>query len=85
MNKLERIFLSSIKFNVAVQASTYAKYYFHLRDVSKKGENFSLLPLTQEMEQQLEIRSSGAQEKHETRRQSDVKGFKEKSPPYILN
>ncbi|KAI9350587.1 hypothetical protein DFJ73DRAFT_382986 [Zopfochytrium polystomum] len=34
LNELERWFLRAIRYNVSVKASTYARYYFELRDLS---------------------------------------------------
>ena len=85
LNKLERVFLNLISFNVSVDASTYAKYYFKLRDLSDAGDAFSLEPLTQQMAQELENRSLGIEYKQKKGRSQSEANFQEKSPPVIIN
>lgn len=45
INKLERKFLELIKYNVMVKAALYTKYYFELREVFKKEDEFKLQQL----------------------------------------
>ncbi|CAM9853826.1 unnamed protein product, partial [Choristocarpus tenellus] len=49
INELEVAVLEALRYNVKVQASQYAKYYFHLRSTCVKsglaGENAALHPL----------------------------------------
>jgi len=86
LNKMERVFLNIISFNVAVDASSYALYYFKLRDLSDAGDAFSLPPLTQQMAQELENRSLGIEyTQKKGRSQSELNGLQDKSPLVILN
>ena len=45
INKLEQIFLEILQYNVIVKGPLYAKYYFELRSLFKKEEEFPLAPL----------------------------------------
>ena len=52
-------FLHLIEFNVTITASLYASYYFKLRTLCEKAEReFSLKPLSEERQRELESKSS---------------------------
>eukprot|EP00730_Choanoeca_flexa_P018678 TRINITY_DN9094_c0_g3_i3.p1 TRINITY_DN9094_c0_g3~~TRINITY_DN9094_c0_g3_i3.p1 ORF type:complete len:326 (+),score=73.76 TRINITY_DN9094_c0_g3_i3:181-1158(+) len=58
MNDLERFFLEMLDFNIDVDSSVYAKYYFELRDLAEKYDKaFPLDPLDQKTARRLEATS----------------------------
>jgi len=62
LNKLERQFLALIQYNVSLQASLYAKYYFELRTFSKlDADHFPLKPLDKEGARRLEDHSMASE------------------------
>eukprot|EP00043_Microstomoeca_roanoka_P019786 m.229761 g.229761 ORF g.229761 m.229761 type:complete len:397 (-) comp17056_c6_seq2:701-1891(-) len=55
MNDLERTFLEMLDFNIDVDSSVYAKYYFELRALAEKfDKDFPLKPLNKEQAGKLE-------------------------------
>ena len=59
INQLEKKFLEMIQYNVSISASLYASYYFELRTLCEKAERqFSLKPLSEEQQRELENRAS---------------------------
>ena len=58
INQLEKAFLEMLQYNVSISASLYASYYFELRTLCEKAErSFSLKPLSDEQQKQLESRA----------------------------
>jgi len=58
LNKLEREFLTLLQYNVTLNRSSYAKYYFELQKFSKVDpSSFPLQPLTQQNAARLEDHS----------------------------
>lgn len=63
LNLLEMHFLNLIQYNVHLNASAYAKYFFELKNYSKLDESrFPLKPLTKEKATLLEKRSLSTQD-----------------------
>jgi len=63
LNRLEREYLISLNYTVALTASVYARYYFQLRSFSDITEEFfPLKPLNASMASKLERRSVGLEE-----------------------
>jgi hypothetical protein len=63
LNRLEREYLISLNYTVALTASVYARYYFQLRSFSDITEEFfPLKPLDANMASKLEKRSVGMEE-----------------------
>lgn len=58
INRLEEKFLELLKYNVKVNSSLYAKYYFQLRALYKTETDFPLKPLNEQQAALLEARSS---------------------------
>jgi hypothetical protein len=92
--KLEKAVLNLLQFNVCLNASEYAKYYFELRSLAKKikqNSEFPLEPLSKVESERLEKRSldvakSGSEISKSQRRNSDNEvGFRIKSPPLVIN
>eukprot|EP00051_Salpingoeca_urceolata_P004698 m.67038 g.67038 ORF g.67038 m.67038 type:complete len:347 (+) comp13800_c0_seq3:396-1436(+) len=60
MNDLERTYLEMLQFNINVDSSVYAKYYFELRSLAEKtNHTFHLQPLDKERAAKLEAMSEG--------------------------
>lgn len=58
INQLEKHFLEMLQYNVSISASLYASYYFELRTLCEKADrSFSLKPLTDEQQRNLEARA----------------------------
>jgi len=52
--------LTKLQFCLSLKASVYAKYYFELRSLSERDEeHFPLLPLDENGQHRLEMRSHG--------------------------
>jgi len=59
LNRLEREFLTLLQYNVTLNRSSYAKYYFELKKFSKSApESFPLQPLSQQNAARLEDHSN---------------------------
>jgi len=76
LNSIERGYLITLNFNVTLKASVYAKYYFELRTLSSRDEkHFPLLPLDENGQKRLEMRSIGLEKsfpkKHTLRAESN--------------
>ena len=55
-NELERLLLEMLDFNIDVDSSVYAKYYFELRELAEKYDKaFPLDPLDKNMAMKLEV------------------------------
>uniref|UniRef100_A0A6B2LEK4 Cyclin N-terminal domain-containing protein n=1 Tax=Arcella intermedia TaxID=1963864 RepID=A0A6B2LEK4_9EUKA len=68
LNLLEREYLCSLQFTVSLTASVYAKYYFELRKLSDRTEEFfPLKPLDQKNASLLEAKSKGLEETEKIR------------------
>ncbi|XP_062518773.1 cyclin-Y-like [Corticium candelabrum] len=58
MNELERVFLEMLQFNINVDSSVYAKYYFDLRHLADaNGFTFPVEPLSKDRAKKLEALS----------------------------
>jgi len=57
LNQVELQFLNLVQYNLAINASTFAKYYFELRTLSKKEDLLPTKPLNKESAERLENRS----------------------------
>jgi hypothetical protein len=58
MNELERVFLEMLQFNINVDSSVYAKYYFDLRQLADvNGFSFPVEPLSKERAKKMEALS----------------------------
>jgi hypothetical protein len=56
MNELERVFLEMLQFNINVDSSVYAKYYFDLRQLADvNGFSFPVEPLSKERAKKMEV------------------------------
>lgn len=59
INHLEKKFLELIEYNVSINSSLYASYYFELRTLCEKAErDFTLKPLSEEQKRNLESKSN---------------------------
>ena len=55
-NDLERTFLEMLDFNIDVDSSVYAKYYFELRALAEKfDKDFPLKPLDKDQAEHMEV------------------------------
>jgi len=72
LNNLENKFLELLQFNVIIQGSEYAKYYFELRALSQL-DSFPLEPLNKEGQAKLEERSQKTNQKVSTVQQQQQK------------
>jgi len=93
--QLEKVLLNSLSFNVSLQASLYAKYYFDLKALADEAQKkFPLQPLSKEdaekLEKSSEERENAAKKEFEgsqpklQRSNSDV-AIKAKSARMVLN
>eukprot|EP00128_Syssomonas_multiformis_P005606 Colp12_sorted_trinity150504_noHs@36320 len=89
MNDLERSFLEKLQFNVSVPASTYARYYFELRELAAEEKGVKLQPLDVATAQKLEAMTTVSEELAKgsggLRRVTSLEPFVSKSPAAILN
>lgn len=92
LGQLEKVLLRLLQYNVSLQASVYAKYYFELRALAERNErNFPVKPLSKESERKLEQRSMAEEEKALSERPGSSKRSKsldwdsDKSAPVVLN
>eukprot|EP01111_Echinosteliopsis_oligospora_P009341 TRINITY_DN2723_c0_g1_i1.p1 TRINITY_DN2723_c0_g1~~TRINITY_DN2723_c0_g1_i1.p1 ORF type:complete len:383 (-),score=98.19 TRINITY_DN2723_c0_g1_i1:213-1361(-) len=71
LNKMERQFLALLQYNVSLNASMYAKYYFELRTFSKlDSEHFPLKPLDRLNAKRLEDHSMASEYRVKTFKRS---------------
>eukprot|EP01113_Clastostelium_recurvatum_P023548 TRINITY_DN2809_c0_g1_i3.p1 TRINITY_DN2809_c0_g1~~TRINITY_DN2809_c0_g1_i3.p1 ORF type:complete len:400 (+),score=102.33 TRINITY_DN2809_c0_g1_i3:254-1453(+) len=89
LNKLERQFLALLQYNVSLNASLYAKYYFELRTFSKLDpQNFPLQPLDKLNAMRLESHSQASELRVRTfKRSASVDQLKPLEPhtPLVLS
>jgi len=96
LNNTENRFLELLQFNVIINGSEYAKYYFELRALSQL-ESFPLQPLNKEMQAKLEERSQKLSNQKvpnnkakdrlnnlTPKRSKSVDTFDPKSPPIVI-
>jgi len=58
INRLEKMFLELIQYDMHITASLYTSYYFELRTLCEKAERpFSLKPLSEQQKLSLQARS----------------------------
>jgi len=89
LNKLERQFLALLQYNVSLNASLYAKYYFELRTFSQVDpQNFPLQPLDKLSAKRLEDHSQASEHRVRTfKRSASVDQLHPVEPhtPVVLN
>eukprot|EP01112_Ceratiomyxa_fruticulosa_P000895 TRINITY_DN1084_c0_g1_i3.p1 TRINITY_DN1084_c0_g1~~TRINITY_DN1084_c0_g1_i3.p1 ORF type:complete len:379 (-),score=62.35 TRINITY_DN1084_c0_g1_i3:118-1254(-) len=89
LNKLERQFLALLQYNVSLNASLYAKYYFELRTFSQVDpQNFPLQPLDKLNAKRLEDHSQASEHRVRTfKRSASVDQLHPVEPhtPVVLN
>eukprot|EP01103_Thecamoeba_quadrilineata_P008206 TRINITY_DN17970_c0_g1_i1.p1 TRINITY_DN17970_c0_g1~~TRINITY_DN17970_c0_g1_i1.p1 ORF type:complete len:293 (+),score=61.11 TRINITY_DN17970_c0_g1_i1:94-879(+) len=88
--QLEKAILNLLQFNVCLNASEYAKYYFELSSLATKiKKNLPLDPLSRTEAERLEQRSLNVSkiesENGKLQRRNSYNEFKVKSPPLVIN
>jgi hypothetical protein len=66
VNRMEKLFLSLLSYDVHVSRTTYTQFYFELRDLSEN--EFALQPLSEEAGHNLELKGAQLQEELLTHR-----------------
>eukprot|EP00054_Salpingoeca_dolichothecata_P037398 m.10776 g.10776 ORF g.10776 m.10776 type:complete len:327 (+) comp7489_c0_seq1:91-1071(+) len=88
MNELERTFLEMLQFNINVNSSVYAKYYFELRALAEQSNKaFPLEPLNKDSATKLEAMSASVQKEATKSKMRNARSldFKNITSPAILS
>lgn len=73
LNKLEKVLLSLLQYNVGLHASLYAKYYFELRELSDLDDTiFPIRPLDRNSAERAEKRCEGGARRTHKRLSADA-------------